>query len=98
WVSLEPGSRGIGVAIGKQVDDGAEFRFDEDRAVATSLAIDPIIDAQYPRGRTWRRKKATGLAQESMRTDGDVKLGSDPGSGLAAQSIGEVVEPLGQPL
>ena len=82
----QPGSYGVGVAIGKQVDHPAALQVAQDRSIAMSLAPSPVVDAEHAWHLHWRQEAAVmKLTQQRRPARQQAKTLSLPRPGSATQ-------------
>jgi hypothetical protein len=91
----QPGSYGVGIAIGKQVDHPAGLQVAQDRSIAMALAPGPVVDAEHPWGLHWRPRTARMKLTQQRRPAGQqAKTLSKPGSSSTAHGKREPTQRL----
>src|ERR1017187_4700788 len=82
---FQPGCKGRGLTVGKQLNWLARFKIDEDRAIASSPAIGPLIHTQHVWGRFHWRRHATDDSQKRHTRTWEAKKGAQSSSGFPSQ-------------
>ena len=97
-MSSKPGSYGVGVAIGKQVDHPARLQVAQDRSIAMPLAPGPVVDAEHPWSLHWKPRAARmKLPQQSRPAGQQAKTLSKLGSSSTTQGKREPTQSFARP-
>ena len=86
WMSSQPRSYGVGVAIRKQVNHPASLEVTQDRSIAMALAPCPVVDPEYAWGLNQRLTVAVMKLTQQRRPAGQqAKTLPKPRPGSTAQ-------------
>jgi hypothetical protein len=96
WMRLEPHGKGIGRAVGPQVDRPMALQVHQQSARRTATPQRPIIDPTD--GRRWHGwiRQLADQPQQGVGAGGHMKLGTQPRSGFATKGETELRQGPGQ--
>jgi hypothetical protein len=96
WMRLEPRSKGIGRAVGPQVDRPMALQVYQQGAIGAPTTHRPIIDPKD--GRRWhgRIRQLADEPQQGIGAGGHMKLGAQPRPGFATKGETELLQGPGQ--
>nr|WP_307679806.1 hypothetical protein [Streptomyces sp. V4I2] len=89
----EPGSEGVALAVGQDVDDAAGFDVDQQRAVPLPLPEREVVDAQDARRPFWGGR-LRGQAQQPGPARLQPQPSAQPLTGMTTELDGDRVLPL----